>query len=335
VGYENKAAGWEEEDMTNTEKQYYKLIKNFAKIINSNLNVTEVLKMMAKNFTKTLDVKACTIFLLDRDWNVLKVRASYGLSDAYLNKGIVDAEKSIAETLSGKSVMIYDVTKDSRVQYPKEAKKEGIASILSVPITVTGKTIGVLRIYTSKPREFSEVDSEFISDLTDIGAAAIDNAQYFESFRDVCKLINKNLNLKEVLDSITKNVARSLITKGCAIFLLSKVENRLKLGSSYGLSDAYISKGPVEADKSIAECLEGKSVLISDATTDPRAQYRAEAEKEGIASILSIPISAKDQIIGVFRIYTAKPHIFTENEREFILSISEIGGNRYCECKNV
>ena len=312
--------------MQDTEKKYYKLVKDFSNTINSSLNDTEVLKMITENFTKALNVRACSIYLLSRDLNILKHRASYGLSDAYIKKGPLDADKSIAKTLSGKPVMIYDVTKDPRIQYPKEAKKEGITSILSVPITVMGKTIGVLRIYTSKPHEFSEDERDFICDLTDMGAMAIDNALYFRSFKEVCALINKKLDLTEVLDSITQNVSRALITKGCAIYLLSKIDNRLKLSSSYGLSDAYNKKGPLDADKSLPECLEGKSIFIYDATTDPRIQYQAEAKKEGIASILSVPISAKGTIIGVFRIYTAKPNRFTQNELEFISSISEIGG---------
>jgi len=312
--------------MKDTEKQYYKLFKDFVEIINSSLNATEVLNMIAENFVKSLNIKACTIFLLDRTWKVLKVRASYGLSDAYLKKGSVDIDKSLAETLSGKPVMIYDLTNDSRVQYPKEAKKEGIASILSVPITVMGKIIGALRLYTAEPYEFSEDEREFISDLADMGAVAIDRAQYFRSFRDVSALISKSLDIKEILGSITKNVARSLITKGCAIFLLSKVENRLKLQSSYGLSDAYLNKGPIDTEQSICGCLVGKPVFVLDATTDPRIQYGAEAEKEGIASILSVAISVKGQIIGCLRIYTAKPHEFTENETEFIFGITEMGG---------
>jgi len=312
--------------MKDLEKQYYKLFKSFAEIINSSLDVTEVLNMIAENFVKSLNIKASTIFLLDRTWKTLKVRASYGLSDAYLNKGSLDANKSIVETLDGKSVMIYDLTNDSRVQYPKEAKKEGIASILSVPITVMGKIIGELRLYTSEPYEFSEDEREFISDLADMGAVAIDRAQYFKSFRDVSTLISKSLNLKEVLDSITRNLARSLITKGCAIYLLSKVENRLNLQSSYGLSDEYLNKGVIDAEKSIAGCLDGNPVFVRDVTTDPRIQYGAEAEKEGVASTFSVPISAKGQIIGVLRIYTAKPHEFTQNETEFIFGITEMGG---------
>ena len=312
--------------MKYTEKQHYKLFKDFAEIINSSLDVSEVLNMIAENFVKSLNIKACAIFLLDRTWKELKVRASYGLSDAYLNKGSIDANKSIAETLNGKSVMIYDLTNDSRIQYPEEAKKEGIASVLSVPITVMGKIIGEVRLYTAEPYEFSEDECEFISNLADMGAVAVDRAQYFRSFRDVSTLISKTLNLKEVLDSITTNLSRSLITKGCAIFLLSKVENRLKLKSSYGLSDAFLNKGPIDAEKSIAECLDGKPVFVLDATTDPRIQYGAEAEKEGIASIFSVAISVKGQIIGCLRIYTAKPHEFTENETEFIFGIREMGG---------
>ena len=312
--------------MENTQNQYYKLFKDFTEIVNSSINVTEVLNMIAENFVKSLNIKACAIFLLDRTWKELKVRACCGLSDAYLNKGTLYADKSLVETLSGKSVMVVDATKDSRIQYPREAKKEGIASILSVPITVMGKIIGVLRLYTSEPYEFSEDQREFISDLAGIGAVAIDRAQYFSSFREVSTLISRSLDIKEVLDSITTNLTRSLITKGCAIFLLSKAENRLKLQSYYGLSDAYLNKGPIDVEKSIAGCLDGKPVLVLDATTDPRAQYGAEAEKEGVASILSVPISAKGQIIGVLRIYTAKPHEFTENETEFILGITEMGG---------
>ena len=312
--------------MKYTEKQYYRLFKDFAEIINSSLDVSEVLNRITENFVKSLNIKACTIFLLDRTWKVLKVRASYGLSDAYLNKGSLDANKSLAETLNGKSVMIYDLANDSRVQYSEEAKKEGIASVLSVPITVMRKIIGELRLYTAEPYEFSEDECEFISHLADMGAVAVDRAQYFRSFRDVSTLISKSLDLKEVLDSITTNLARSLITKGCAIFLSSRVENRLKLQSSYGLSDTFLNKGSIDAEKSIAECLDGKPVFVLDTATHPRTQYRAEAEKEGIASTLSLPISVKGQIIGVLRIYTSKPHEFTENETEFIFGITEMGG---------
>lgn len=150
--------------------------------------------------------------------------------------------------------------------------------------------------------------------------------EYLKLFKGVCKQINASLNLQEVLDSITESAALILGAKGCGIFLLDPANNRLYLSTSYGLSRGYIDKGPLDAEKSMAECLGGKTVLVRDAANDSRVQYREAARQEGVASILSVPISVRDRIIGVLRIYTAKPAEFSEFENEFISGLAEIGG---------
>jgi len=161
------------------EIQFLKLFKDVCKKINSSLDIKEVLNSITENTVKTLNVKGCTIFLLDQIEKKLKISSSNGLSEAYMNKGPVDSEKSIVETLSGKWVLIPDATNDYRIQYPIEAKKEGIITILSVPMFVKEKIIGVLRIYTSELREFSDVEKEFISGLAEIGSIGIENARMY------------------------------------------------------------------------------------------------------------------------------------------------------------
>ena len=116
--------------------------------------------LITENIVKLLNVKACTIFLLDKNLNKLNVSASHGLSEAYLRKGPLDADKSIAETLGGQIVLILDMSSDTRVQYPEEAKREGIVSVLSVPISVKDQMIGVLRIYTSECWNYTLQSSE-------------------------------------------------------------------------------------------------------------------------------------------------------------------------------
>ena len=122
------------------EIRFLKLFKDVCKKINSSLDIREVLNSITENTVKTLNVKGCTIFLLDQMEKKLKISSSDGLSEVYLNKGPVDSEKSIVETLSGKKwVLIPDATNDYRIQYPIEAKKEGIITILSVPMSVKKK----------------------------------------------------------------------------------------------------------------------------------------------------------------------------------------------------
>ena len=153
-----------------------------------------------------------------------------------------------------------------------------------------------------------------------------DGMEYFRLFRDVCKLTNSSLDVREVLDLITENIVMVLGVKSSAIFLLDKKSKRLEISASHGLSEAYLKKGPVDAEKSIIESLAGNPVQVYDATNDVRTQYPEEAKKESISSILSVPIPVKGNVIGVLRIYTAQPHEFTDDEVELASSLAEMGG---------
>ena len=169
--------------MENQEKSYYKSFRDTCKMINSSLNLAEVLELITKNIITALNVKACTVFLWDKKRSTLEVGATRGLNESYLKKGPIDADKSIANTLQGESVLIPEVTSDSRVQYPEEAKKEGIASIFSVPISVKDNIIGVLRIYMSEKRDLTDDQVEFITGLSDMSGIAIDNARMYDHLK--------------------------------------------------------------------------------------------------------------------------------------------------------
>ena len=93
--------------------------------------------LIAAGVTKGLGVKGCTIGLLDKKRDQLKVVAYQGLTQKYLEKGPIDPARSLSGMVqSGQDLYIQDVTKDTRVQYPEEAREEGIKSILSVPLLV-------------------------------------------------------------------------------------------------------------------------------------------------------------------------------------------------------
>ncbi len=169
--------------MQTTEISYFKLFRDVCKVINSSLDLREVLKLIAENIVDALDVKACTVFLWDRKRNTLEVSAAHGLSKTYLQKGPLDADKSIAESLRGQTVIISDAVTDPRVQYPDAAKSEGIVSLLSVPIAVKNQVIGVLRIYCAEKRDFSDAECEFICGLSDMGGIAIDNARMYDHLK--------------------------------------------------------------------------------------------------------------------------------------------------------
>lgn len=149
----------------------------------------EVVLLIVESVTTALDVKGCTLFLINRKTNELQIAASYGLSQNYLNKGPISSLKSIAKSLEEGPVAIYDISDDPRLQYPEEAKKEGIASILSVPITVHDNVIGALRVYTSQPWKFTLEDVNFVHAVAQISGMAIDLCRLTKGYKSSIEIL--------------------------------------------------------------------------------------------------------------------------------------------------
>lgn len=166
-------------------KDYYTALYQVALTISSSLELAEVLQSVVKSITEAMQLKACVLRLLDARTGQLQLSAVYGLSSGYLAKGPVDVEHSPidSEALSGKPVIIHDVCADTRFQYVEAAKREGIVSVLCVPLEVRGEAIGVLRVYTGEPSVFHEDDIQFLSVLASLAALAIENANLYESLK--------------------------------------------------------------------------------------------------------------------------------------------------------
>lgn len=169
-------------------KNYETLIK-ITNAISHSKDPEEVALMTVESITTALNVKGCAMFFIRRKRDELRVAASYGLSNEYLKKGPLSPSRSIAESLSEGPVAIYDVTDDPRIQYPAEAEKEGIASMLSVPIVSGGKVVGALRVYTSEHCEFTLDDVDFVQALAQIAGMAITRARLYQGQRESIRIL--------------------------------------------------------------------------------------------------------------------------------------------------
>jgi GAF domain-containing protein len=172
----------------------YETLLKVTKAISHSKDPEEVALMTVESIKTALGVKGCSLFLINRKNNELELATSYGLSDEYINKGPVSALRSIAQSLEEGPVAIFDVMDDPRIQYPNEARKEGIASLLSVPIVVGGNLIGAMRVYTSEPWEFTLEDVNFVQSLAQVAGMAINIARYSKGLKssiDVLKTMRE------------------------------------------------------------------------------------------------------------------------------------------------
>jgi len=148
---------------------------------------------------------------------------------------------------------------------------------------------------------------------------------YYESVYHITSVLNSARDSRALLLSIVESVAKAMGAKACSLMLLTIERDVLLHTVAYGLSDWYLRKGPVAVGKIISDVLERKPVAVLDATTDERVLYREQAKKEGIASMLSVPMRLRGQVIGVLRIYTAKPYRFTKDDIHFVETVGNLG----------
>jgi GAF domain-containing protein len=312
------------------EQRYLSALCSICQDIVSEVVYDQVLTSLVKNAAICLNAKASSVRLLDKSGETLRIAASYGLSKSYLKKGPVEVENSPIDrqALKGKIVQIKDVSKDKRFQYPRQAKNEGIKSVICLPLRCRERLLGVLRIYTEKERVFDKEEITFAKTLALQGAAAIRNAQRYQRLKDLNSIgqnIASQLKTKAVPHTICQSAAEEMFSKGASMMLINRETEQLEVVATYGLSDDFLQKGPIAADKSISDCLKGKDIVIEDAAKDRRVQYPGAIRKEGIKSIICIPLKLRDKIIGALRVYIGYKYKKSIEDIEFLTTLADFG----------
>ncbi len=158
------------------DEQIYQL----TTLVAGRFSLQEVLDKLAEAAVKITGVKACSIRLLDEEAGELQMRSTYGLSEAYRNKGVVSKDDPVIKAaFAGEAVVLDDMRVDGRVRYKEATISEGLVSQLTVAMKFRGRAIGALRLYSPKPKHFDEDDIHLARAVASQCAVAITNAKLY------------------------------------------------------------------------------------------------------------------------------------------------------------
>ncbi len=153
-----------------------------TKLLTSPMELKQVLEIVVKTVTESLDLDAAGLRLLDPDTGELALMATYGLSDVYKNKGPVTASESELNmrALSGEPIIVPDMqTNPNFKRYHNEILREGIVSSLSIGLIYRNKGVGILRLYSFSKRQFPKSDISLAKTIASQSAVAIVNARLY------------------------------------------------------------------------------------------------------------------------------------------------------------
>nr|MDJ0811907.1 GAF domain-containing protein [Desulfobacterales bacterium] len=312
---------------------YFQTFRKISQAFGTAATEEELLELVVQSAIDILDGKAACLYLADERKDLFVAKAQRGLSENYLHASPIKAQKLVKELLKEGHLSFEDATKDPRLENHAAKAKEGIASILTVPVRVRDLTIGVLSLYTAQKRKFTGAEIEFLDALADQGGVAIEKTRLLERiqsnallFLDLASAINSTLDIKEVLNILTVKVSENLGMKGAALRLLDEESGSLKLVASHGLGESFLGVGRHTSIETSAAALRGETLVIEDAARDKRVRYKDELAAEGIASMIITPISARDEVIGTLRLYSPVRRQYPEDMIILVKALAHQGG---------
>ncbi len=312
-------------------EDYFKTFCKIGQAFGTAVEKEKLLKLIVDSAADTMDAKAACLWLADEDTGRFHVAAQKGLSERYF-RARLGSEKIFATLAEEGYLYAEDASLDPRLEDHEGKKAEGIASMLIVPVRVKDRIIGVLSLYSKEKRSFSPDETEFMKALADQGGVGILNSRLVERIRtnsklflDLASKINSSLDIREILRSLSEETCKALGMKGVSIRLYDSDTGNLELVSSFGLGREYLEKGPVSAEKSVAEAFDGKTAVIHDVEQDERLQYREATLKENIRSMVCAPIKSHGEVIGVMRLCSDKTREYPEDFLNLVNALAHTG----------
>ena len=310
-----------------------RLLFQTASLINATMDPRQVISLVLREAVRIMGATSGSLRMVDEENGFLRLEVAIGKGrnarralQLKLGEGITGWV-----ALHGQPLLVPDVTKEPRYL----PIRKGVKSEMAVPLCMEGKVIGVLNLDSNRLNAFTENDLELLTALANQSARVFHNARLHEQLKkkamelrslfSVGQAIVSSLNLDEVLGRITSKVVELMEpVKLCSLMLLDHGKGELVIRAVHGASERYTKKPPLKVTESLLGRVarEKTPLIVQDVRRHPEFRYSRLARREGLVSLLSVPMICQNRVIGVLNAYTGKEHRFSSEEVELLATLA-------------
>lgn len=307
------------------------LLPQLAQIFNAKLDPHIVLELVLVEAVKIMRATSGSLCLINPNDEVLEIEVSIGLPPQAkklrlpIGQGITGWV-----AMHGKPARVADVSKDPRyVQVRTKVRSE-----LAIPLEIEGTVAGVLNVDSNSKGHFTRDDEDLLVALGSQASKLIQNAWLYaqvdkkaaqlETLFSIAETIISQTTLDDVLTLITRETCNLVDAAFCALFLLSdngtSLVQRAQNGATHQISEEIVL--PVEDSRLGVAINSRKPVYLSDVRKTDTFEHMEMAEREGLVSMLAVPLVAAQDVLGVLTVYTNSPHRFSNEEIKLLSTLA-------------
>ncbi len=304
-----------------------------GQVVHSTLDLREALQLVLREAVGLMRANSGSVCLVNPTTGFLELEAAHGLPpDAPALKLRVGEGITGWVARTGRAARVGDVSKDKRYF----GLRPGIRSELAVPLRVGDAVRGVINVDSDRADAFTDKDQSLLQDLASLAAPAIANTWLYEQSRQKARLleslvrvgqiINSTLSLDDALEVITREARTLLGAKMISLMMLDETREWLDLRAHVGAGAAYVGKGRLGVSESFIGIVlrRKKPMQLEDVQGSGRYQNASLARREGLVSLLSVPLLYGGRAIGTLNLYTGEPHTFSDEEVRVLTTYAEL-----------
>lgn len=322
-------------------EQELEVLYQISTSVSSHLELDEVLTRIIDLVHQVTQCDACLLYLLDNSKQELVLQASkdphpedIGTIRLKLGEGITGWVAQEQQVVA----ITQNASRDPRFKFFFSLPEDRYEAFLSVPVTAKEKVIGVINVQHRQAHPHSSAEVKLMSIIGQQVGSAIENARLYEETRKraqqiesllrVSETVSSGKYLEEMLNLIVKLCADMIDASVCSIMLVDETRQELVIKAARCSNEEYLNKPPLKIHQSLLGRVvrDRQMVLIRDVSEEPDYQYPELAKKEGLRSLVAMPLIVKDKVIGVINCYTPAAHQLTREEIQMLSSIAHQAG---------
>ncbi len=318
--------------------QELRILHEISQSISCNLDLDQVLNEIIDLVVDVTRCDSCLLYLVDESEPYLFLRASknphprlIGRISLKVGEGITGWVAENAEVV----VIDRNASKDPRFKVFNNLPEDRYDAFLSVPIIVPPeRVIGVINVQHRKSHRHADRERMVMSIIGHQVGGAIENARLYEETKrhniqlstlsQVSQIAASGQYLDEMLQLIVNMLGETMPARVCSIMLVDQKKNELVLKAAKCSSQDYWQKPNLKIGKSLISRVvkQRKPLMVKDVTKEADYLYPELAKKEGVRSLVSVPMIAKGKVIGLVNVYSDEERVFSEDDMRVLSTVS-------------
>ena len=319
-----------------------RIIEALTDIANEIATTRDVLPALDKIAQRALDLlnaNHVAIYLLQDDKTTLKTVTAHGIYRKELMSHTRKAGEGITGNvfINGKPEIINDTKEDPRrVVVPGTPEQEQLETLMSSPLILRGKPIGVINAWRLKENGlFNESELNFLVSIAHQASICIESGRLFQetnrqaleaaAIAEVGRDISATLQLDIVLERIGSYAMTLLDAETSAVYLTDSSTSTLHAIAAFGIDADEIKNDPLVIGIGILGniALQNIGEIVNDPLEDARAVTVKGTGQNQLEHIMGVPILLKQRLTGLLAIWrSGESTEFMPRELDFLTSLA-------------